>query len=258
MDEFQIPKRIFFWTLFVLFWLVSAIIIGYTFGYRFSFQKGIFIYGGSITLKTTPQTVNVYLDGILTPSGMLNIINKSYHINGVRPGEYFLEVKAPGYQTWSKKISVHSGISTEFWNIVLAQDSYTREDYESAGIEKFFISPHKNLAAFSQQIGNDFLVKVFNPGTLEINQVFSSTDYVFTDDDKENIEWSPQAHRLIIPASTRGDNRSPASPNRGESTQGGPALKNGEKNYFIVTVDNKETFCHHLKIVILGRYPKVY
>ena len=218
MNEVETSKRIFFWILFVLFWLVSAIIIGYTFGYRFSFQKGIFIYGGSITLKTTPQTVNVYLDGILTPSGMLNIINKSYHINGVRPGEYFLEVKAPGYQTWSKKISVHSGISTEFWNIVLAQDSYTREDYESTGIEKFFISPHKNLSAFSQQIGNDFLVKVFNPGTLEINQVFSSTDYVFTDDDKENIEWSPQAHRIII-----------------------PALKNGEKNYFIVTVDTKET-----------------
>ena len=218
MNEFQIPKRIFFWTLFVLFWLVSAIIIGYTFGYRFSFQKGIFIYGGAITLKTTPQAVNVYLDGTLVPSGMLNILNSSYHINGIRPGEHFLEVKAPNYQTWSKKISVHSGISTEFWNIVLAQDSYTREDYESSGIEKFFISPHKNLAAFSQQIENNFFVKILDPGTLEIDQVFSSTDYTFTNDDKENIEWSPQAHRLII-----------------------PALKNGEKNYFITIIDTKET-----------------
>jgi len=219
MSEFQIPKRIFFWTLFVLFWLVSAIIIGYTFGYRFSFQKGIFIYGGSITIKTTPQTVNVYLNGTLIPSGTFSYLNNSYHIGGIRPGDYFLEVKAPNYQTWSKKIAIHSGISTEFWNIILAENSYTREDYESAGIEKFFISPHKNLAAFSQQLGTDFFVKVFNPGTLEMNQVFSSTDYVFTDDDKENIEWSPQAHRLII-----------------------PALKNGEKNYFITTIDTKETF----------------
>ena len=232
MDKFEISKRIFFWVLFILFWLVSAIIIGYALGYRFSFQKGIFIYAGSITVKTTPQAASAYLDGVLMPSGTLSRLNSSYHINGIRPGEYFLEIKAPDYQTWSKKISVHSGISTEFWNIVLVQNSYTREDYDSSGIQKFFISPHKNLAAFSQQIEKNFFVKILNPGTLEMNQVFSSTDYVFTNDDKENIEWSPQADRLIIPASTRGDDRS--------STQGGPALKNGGKNYFIVTIDTKE------------------
>jgi len=218
MNKFEISKRIFFWTLFVLFWLVSATIIGYAFGYRFNFQKGIFIYAGSITVKTTPQAVNIYLDGVLTPSGTFSRLNSSYHINGIKPGEYFLEIKAPNYQTWSKEISVHSGISTEFWNVVLVQNSYPREDYDSAGIQKFFISPRKNLAAFSQQVENNFLVKIFDPGTLETTQVFSSTDYVFTNDDKENIEWSPQADRLII-----------------------PALKNEEKNYFIVTIDTKET-----------------
>jgi hypothetical protein len=72
--------------------------------------------------------------------------------------------------------------------------------------------------ALSEQIGNDFVVKILDPETYETNQVFSSTNYVFTNDDKENIEWSPQAHRLII-----------------------PALKNEEKKYFIVTIDTKET-----------------
>lgn len=232
MDDSQKTRRLFFWTLFVLFWLVSATIIGYAFGYRFSFQKGIFIYGGSITLKTTPQKVDVYLDGTLMPSGTLNVINRAYHINGIRPGEHLLEVKSQNYQTWSKKISVHSGLSTEFWNIVLAQDSYTYEDYESPGIERFFISPHKNLIAFSQQIENNFFIKILDPETSKIVQVFSLTDYVFTKDDTENIEWSPQAHRLIVPASTRGD--------ISLSTQGGPILKSGEKNYLITTIDTGE------------------
>lgn len=218
MNDFQISKRIFFWTLFVLFWLVSAIVIGYTFGYRFSLQKGIFIYSGSITLKTTPQTVDVYLDGTLMPSSMLSIINRSYHIDGITPGEHFLEVRSSGYQSWSKKISVHSGLSTEFWNIVLAQDSYEHEDYESTGIGRFFISPYKNLTAFFQQIENEFSVKVIDLETSEVYQIFSSTDYVFTNDDKENIEWSPQAHRLII-----------------------PVLKNGEKNYLITAIDTPDT-----------------
>jgi len=197
MNDSQISKTIFFWTLVVLFWLTAAIIIGYAFGYRFNPQKGIFIYGGAVTIKTTPQEVDVYLDGILMPSKSFNRLNNSYHINGIYPGNYLLEVKAPNYQTWSKKISVHSGISTEFWNVTLTQNSYAREDFESPGIQKFFISPRKNLAAFSQQIENDFMVKIFDPGTLEINQVFLANDHVFTNDNKENIEWSPQAHRII-------------------------------------------------------------
>ncbi len=217
MNDSQIPKEIFFWTLVVLFWLTSATIIGYAFGYRFNFKSGIFVYGGSITLKTTPQKVDVYIDGILMPSKSFNQLNNSYHIGGVRSGNYRLEVKAPGYQAWSKKISVHSGISTEFWNVTLAQDSYSREDYDSAGIQKFFISPRKNLAAFSQQVDNIFLVKIFDPSTLEMRQVFSANDYVFTNDNKENIEWSPQAHRIII-----------------------PAIKDGEKNYFIASTDNSQ------------------
>ena len=219
MNESQTPKAIFFWTLVVLFWLTAATIIGYAFGYRFNFSSGIFIYGGSITLKTTPQEVDVYVDGVLMPSKSFNRLNNSYHIGGIKPGNYLLEIKAPGYQGWSKKISVHSGISTEFWNVILAQNSYAREDYESAGIEKFFISPRKNLAAFSQQIENDFFVKIFNPGTLEMLQVFAANDYIFTNDTKENIEWSPEAHRIIIPLISKIDNT---------------------KNYFIASVDNSQ------------------
>lgn len=217
MNESQMPKAIFFWTLVALFWLTATLIIGYAFGYRFNIQKGIFVYAGSITLKTTPQLADVYIDGVLMPSKSFNRLNNSYHIGGIKPGSYLLEVKSSGHQAWSKKISVHSGISTEFWNIVLAQNSYTREDYDSPGIEKFFISPRKNLAAFSQQIDNNFFVKILNPGTLEMTQVFLADDYRFTDDKKENIEWSPQAHRIII-----------------------PAIKEGEKNYFISTIETPE------------------
>ena len=219
MEQSRIPKAIFFWTLVVLFWVTAALIIGYAFGYSFSFEKGIFIYTGSITLKTTPQNVDVYINGVLTPSMTLSRLNNSYHFGGIRPGSYLLEVKAPGYQTWSKKVVVHSGISTEFWNVVLTQNSYAREDYDTPGIEKFFISPRKNLAAFSQQVDNNFFVKIFDPGTLEMTQVFGSSDYTFTSDTKENIEWSPEAEKFIIPAIANSD---------------------GQKNYFIASVDNSK------------------
>lgn len=217
MEQSEIPRKIFFWTLFVLFWFVAISIIGYAFGYSFSFERGVFIYTGSITLKTTPQEVDVYIDGVHIPSKLHNKINNSYHITGIKPGSYLLEVKAPGFQEWSKRISVHSGISTEFWNVVLVQKSYAREDYDMPGIQKFFISPRENLAAISQQIENDFIVKIFNPGTLETKQIFLANDYKFTDDSKENIEWSPEGHRIII-----------------------PSVNENGKNYFIASTEKME------------------
>jgi len=217
MNNSEIPRKIFFWTLVVLFWLVSAIIIGFTFGYRFSFERGVFVYAGSITLKTTPQEVDIYLNGEIVPSPSFSRLNSSYHISGIKPGEYLIEAKAKDYQTWSKKATVHSGISTEFWNVILVKNSYKQENFDSAGIERFFISPHKNLVAFPQQNESGFAVKVLDPKTSKTEQIFSSPEYSFTNDEKENIEWTPEANRLII-----------------------PVLKEGEKNYLIATMDTKE------------------
>ena len=213
-------KSIFFWTLVALFFVTSTSLILYAFGYRFSPTRGVFVYGGSIMVKTTPQDANIYINKQLMPSGKVSRLNNSVHIDGIDPGEYTLEIKAAGFKTWSKKIAVHSGISTEFWNIVLAKDSYAREDYNTPNIEKFFISPRKNLAAITQMEGDNFVVKVFDPSSLELKGVFAANDYVFTDNSKENIEWSPQAHRLIIPVIKK---------------------ENGTKNYFITTLDTGET-----------------
>lgn len=213
-------KSIFFWTLVLLFFVTSTLLIGYAFGYRFSPSRGVFVYAGSVTIKTTPQEVDVYINKELMPNKKVSRINNSIHIDGIHPGEYQLEVRAAGFKSWSKKISVHSGVSTEFWNIILSNDSYAREDYNTPHIEKFFISPRKNLAAFTQKEGQIFMVKIFDPASLEIKDAFNSQDYSFTNNVKENIEWSPQAHRIIIP--TRKN-------------------ENGEKTYFINTLDSSET-----------------
>lgn len=212
-------KNIFFWTLVALFFITSATLILYAFGYRFSPSRGVFVYAGSVSLKTTPQTVDVYINKQLMPNQKVSRINNSIHIDGIDPGNYLLEVKAAGFKDWSKKISIHSGVSTEFWNIILTKDSYAREDYNTPGIERFFISPHKNLAAFTQYEDENFVTKIFDPSSLEIKGIFAANDYTFTNNDKENIEWSPQAHRLIIPVIQK---------------------ESGEKNYFVVTLETGE------------------
>lgn len=200
MEDSEIPKRIFWWTLFFLFWIVSSAVIGYAFGYRFNFKRGVFVYGGSISMKTTPLDSDIYINNVPYSSKKLNRINNSYHIDGIQPGDYLLEVRSPDYNTWSKKISIHSGISTEFWNVVLTKNEYEKTGYDTPGALRFFVSPRKNLAATARQNENDFSVDVVSAQDDTVENVFKSNDYVFTDNEKENIEWTPQAHRIIIPA----------------------------------------------------------
>ncbi|HEX8973879.1 MAG TPA: PEGA domain-containing protein [Patescibacteria group bacterium] len=219
MEDSEIPKKIFWWTLFVLFWLTSATVIGYAFGYRFNMERGIFVYGGSVTLKTTPQASDVYINGILYSSKKLNRINNSYHIDGIEPGSYLLEVKSPGYATWSKRVTVHSGISTEFWNVILTKDSYLQTPYDSNGTLRFFISPKKNVTAVARQNGDTFSVSAATAADGKSQEIFSTREYSFTDNDQENIEWTPQAEKMIIPA-IKNDTR--------------------EKNYLIIDVSTKE------------------
>lgn len=170
-----------------------------------------------MSLKPIPQQINVFLNGQPAKKGNLNLMNGSYHIDGIQPGEYQLAIKADGYKDWSKKIHVTSGLATEFWNIVLVKNDYPRADYNAAGINKYFLDPKDNLAALAETANNnEFLVNVVDLGSGEIKNVFSSLDYSFYNDEKENIEWSANK-KIIIPVE-----------------------KNGVKFYFIVDTETNE------------------
>lgn len=195
-------RKIFFWLLTLFFLATASVVIFYAFGYRFNFERGIFVYTGAITIKSSPQEADIYIDGKQVSNKKTNYLNNSCHINGLRPQEHLLEIKAPEHRAWSKKVAVHSGVSTEFWNILLVKEDYPRENYSASGIEKFFISPKNKRIAYIQNDKNsqEFLVKILDIEAGLPENIFTSLEYKFSSDGAENIEWSPQAHKIIIPA----------------------------------------------------------
>jgi hypothetical protein len=191
-------RRIFFWIFVALFSVTAVFITIYALGYRFSFERGIFIYTGSITLKSNPAVIDITIDN--TPAiADVNRINNSYHIGGIRPGEHLVTVSAPDHQTWSKKVVVNSGISTEFWNIVLPRTQYPTTPYPSDHILKAFPSPESTLLAFSAVHGQEITVSTLETEEGVSEQIFSTVDFTFIPDDKENIEWSHDADYISIP-----------------------------------------------------------
>jgi len=215
MINFKI-KTIFFWFLVTTFLFVAPIIVFYAMGYRFSLDRGVFVYSGSVTLKPTPQEIKVLIDNEPVAKGIINFINHSYHIDGLVPGEYSLEVKSSQYKSWNKKVSIHSGISTEFWNIFLAREDYTKINYPSTSLNNFFISPDSKKIALVEGESNT-TVKILDVKKEKIEYVFPVADYTFSKDIRENVEWSPREGHLSV-----------------------PLIKNGKYEYFIIDIGTEE------------------
>lgn len=210
-------RSIFFWILVILFAATATMIIPYMLGYRFNMERGIFIYTGSISLKTAIQDISVSIDGQSVEKGRLNFMNGSYHIDGLAPGEHLLEVTAPDFHSWSKKAAVSSGISSEFWNIEMIRKDYQRVQSPTPGISNFFSDTQKRMIAYVENQDQTLRINILDINNASAENVFNSSEWQFTEDPKENIEWSPSLYKIII-----------------------PALKDGQKNYFIVDTDTKQ------------------
>lgn len=192
-----------FWTFFVLFLATSASVLFFTFGYRFSFHRGIFIYTGSITVKSNPRSATVSLDGNAVPADMIHNINQSIHVTGIMPGEHFLRVSADGFEPWEKKVVVQSGISTEFWNVLLTRSSYDRTRETDGDLVRAFPSPTGKYFAVVGDKGGETTISLVERTTTVSRQVFSSRSYRFDPGDDRNVEWAKNENSLLIPLRSR-------------------------------------------------------
>lgn len=166
-------RAIFFWSLAAIFLITAPVVVLHAHGYRFDFTRGVFVYSGTITFKTNPPNVDITLNGKLNESKKLDRINSSYNVSGLLPGYYTIEISAPGFQTWKKAADVHSGLSSEFWNVVLARKVYEQTDYAIPKINKFFTSPGNKYLAFSEQQDDTLMVKILNINDKTVENSFS-------------------------------------------------------------------------------------
>jgi len=192
-------RTLVFFLFVATFFVTTSSVLFYAYGFRFSMERGIFIYTGSLSLKTNIETVNIRIDSVPIPEKKLGLLNNSIQIAGLNPGEHLIEVSAPGYLPWSKKIVIQSGLTTEFWNIFLTEETYERTPIlATEATIKMFPAPNGLFATVKKNDAR-FSVEVLDIGAGKNEEVFVTTDAVFLPALESNIEWSPESHKLIIP-----------------------------------------------------------
>lgn len=199
-------RRILFWFLFLLFLIFTPVAILYSQGYRFDNYKMIFIHSGSVTIKSVPANPNIFIDGKLRSSNNLDIINNSITIGGLRPGNYDISISSDGYSGWGKNTEVHSGLSTEFWNVVLVPNDLGVKQLNSSNVKRFFPSPFGKKVAYTQNSQNGFSLFIIDISKNEEKNIISETDLRPSDDINKNIEWNSKEDMLLCPVTRSSSN----------------------------------------------------
>lgn len=198
-------RRIFFWVLVVAFCVTAAIIIPLAMGYRYNPERGVFTYGGSVTIKSNPQDIKILIDGKEVTNQKTGRINNTVHIDGLRIGDHRLEVQADGFRDWSKNINIQSGRSVEFWNLWLTRSDYPRKSYSPAGVIDFFYDAQKELAAYVSELEGKIRIGVLDIASGQSTETIAFDEgYSFLPGTLENIEWEPRTKNLIAPISRDG------------------------------------------------------
>ena len=194
-------RRLFFWSLVFLFFLLSPLLVGYAFGYRYSFDRGIFLYTGSITIKTQPEDVLFFLDGKKLQKKKPDALTGAYHFDGIEPGEHTLRVTAPGLQVWEKRIAIHSGRATEFWNVVLPKKRYQpeRKGPMLSSLYFFALSPSGEYALFARTQSETLEILLFSFTEQTLRTVLSLPQGSLPKEKRLRIlEWSPDERAIIL------------------------------------------------------------
>lgn len=99
----------FFYLLIVVFFIASPILVLYTSGYRFG--EGIVSETGGISIYLSPAGSTLYING--KSGDTLGFLSRSFFVQDLKIGDYFIEVKKEGYYPWVKNIVVYPKIVTE-------------------------------------------------------------------------------------------------------------------------------------------------
>lgn len=141
-------RRILFFVLFFIFVFLAPLIILYSQGYRFDFEKKKLTQTGGLFLKIIPKKADVYLEKKLIKK--TDFLSGSLFIKNLLPKKYKIRVEKEGFHLWEKTLEIKEKEVTEAKNIILFSKN-PRFDILFENIENFWFSPDEKKIIFYEK-----------------------------------------------------------------------------------------------------------
>jgi hypothetical protein len=109
-------RFVYFWTLVLLFFIVTPILGFYAAGYRLG-DNWVLVKKGGLFIDTGISKAKILLDKeLISETGLFD---KTYFIKDLTPGRYTIRVEKEGFQSWEKTVMVYPQSVTKFMPFLL-------------------------------------------------------------------------------------------------------------------------------------------
>lgn len=179
-----IYRRIIYVTFFLIFFIVTPLIILYTEGYRYNFEKGRIQKTGVLIISSIPQRANIYLNESLVKNKVTPA-----KIERVLPGDYEIRLEKEGYHPWRKRLPVYANITTFAEKIMLWKKNWPEMIYQ-AGIDQWWPAGDQQKIAYATKENKIFF--------LNLNNQKQTSHQLPAESEIEIIGWSNTDKKLAV------------------------------------------------------------
>ena len=148
-------KNIILASSFIVFFVLSYLIVLYAYGYQFNFKNLGWIKTGSLFIKTNFSDAKIYIDGQL--NGQTSFLSATFIEKYLLPRSYSIEIKKDGFLPLSKNIEIKSGEVGQLAHIYLINAEEITDFIENSEEEKenpdYFINKTDGLLYHSFENG---------------------------------------------------------------------------------------------------------
>ncbi|PJB08090.1 hypothetical protein CO122_02560 [bacterium (Candidatus Gribaldobacteria) CG_4_9_14_3_um_filter_33_9] len=114
-------RLIFLISALILFCLTAFLIISYSQGYKFDFEKKKFVQTGGLYVQVDNPPAEIYLNNKLIKK--ITFLSNSILIRNLLPKKYKIEIKKNDYFTWLKNLEIKEKKVTEVKGLLLIKNS---------------------------------------------------------------------------------------------------------------------------------------
>ena len=181
-------RRMLYSIFIIIFLIVTPLIILYTSGYRYNFEKNKIQKTGILIIKSKPEKAAIFLNekeqSKRTPAGIINLL----------PDDYNVKVRKEGFYPWQKTLTVQSQLTTFAENILLFEKN-DPEKIIDGNITFFLISPDEEKIIFIKTENSSRKLWLTNIKTGEEKIIYNIPQGA---DEKINIEWGKDSQKILI------------------------------------------------------------
>lgn len=187
-------RRIIFIAFVILFFILSAVILPYAFGYNLNWSGMKLQKTGMFDIKTTPSGATIYLNGqaqssfLSKLSGRSNLTKTPAKLTNQTPGTYQVKLELDGYWPWEKQLNIRPNETTYMEDVYFFKKNSPKLITEAEEVLAIAESnDQKSVAVLSK---NDLTIFSWNKPTetIIIPVIINSN---------QQLLWSPNNEKIM-------------------------------------------------------------